>query len=149
MILKDGRTPLHVAVQSCESEATKSLLERNANINTTDKVNDFPFMRFFAIVIVCCLSFLCANSDIQISFTKLQHTPLYYAAFSGDHELLALLVKYEADIEMIDEVSVAMRLFFARDYESVLICRTDFVRRMKRWKTSSEKQSEGEHWLNT
>ena len=54
MLLQGGRTALHIACESGNTEAVKYLIQANADLNVTDEVCGIVCMTLLTIVLCCC-----------------------------------------------------------------------------------------------
>ena len=122
----DGTTPLFVAVNNGNIEATKLLIEKNADVNAKT-ISGAGFSDKFPVgstpLLIACRMSDSAIADILLKNSadiKAQDcyglTALHYAAKRGNLPLIKLLLENGADINAKDQFGHTAE-FFARDNE--------------------------------
>ena len=98
-----NRTPLHVAAEGGHRDVVQLLLEKNAEIETTDDNGWSPLHLAVQWDHIDVVQFLLEkNAEIEAK-AKLGHTPLFLAVIRSQIEVVQLLLEKNAQIETTDK----------------------------------------------
>lgn len=112
---KQGKTPLHFAVENNHNEIAKILIEQGANLNLPDFTGKQA------------LHFAVLSSNVELVEFILQHggdvnaqdvdglTPVHYAATSGNVSVLVLLVRFGAFVNTQDHQGETALFYAVRE----------------------------------
>ena len=125
--VKDGTTPLFVAVENEYEQIVQILLEKGANVDFAKKVIllivSFSFFFFFQFLIFL---FFFSLSHFSIFFyVKNGVTPLFVAAQKGKEQIVQLLLeKGEPNVDLATEVILLIVSFFFLFFFNFFFCFT-------------------------
>ena len=97
---EDGRwTPLHIALEYCQSEITAILIKENANVFLTEENGEYPLHIACRKSCIKCVSILVSKGEASVDVqNKMGDTPLHYCAKANTFEIASFLLENGADL---------------------------------------------------
>jgi ankyrin repeat protein len=122
---KWSATPLYWSLFSCKFEAAELLLEKGANVNSTDSFGSSPLH-----MAVCCKDvdisliehLIQKGADVNYKNTSDGLTSLHYAISSGSDDVARLLIEKGADVNALDHDGTTPLILAAKN-DSVFIAK--------------------------
>ncbi|CAH1799055.1 unnamed protein product [Owenia fusiformis] len=114
-----GKSPLMYASEHGHPEIVQLLLDYGAIVNETDR-NHMNALAYATVKdnIKCVKVLLAHKAEVNISFGKLNSTPLHHAAMNGQMEAMGMLIEHGAFLDKLDKEKWSP-LMYAFDKENL------------------------------